>query len=87
MIEVYDFYATWCNPCKAMLPIMNNIAKEYSDKIKLTKLDVDNREDVATKYQVFSVPTIVILKDKVEVDRIVGLTSKANIIKILGKYW
>lgn len=78
-----DFYADWCGPCKMLSPIIDEIAEENSD-IKVVKVNVDDSQDLAMKYQVMSIPTLVVIKNGEEVNRSVGLIDKAqgaNLIK------
>ena len=80
---IVDFYADWCTPCKMMSPIINKIAEE-NEEIKVGKLNVDNAQDVAIKYNVMSIPTIIIFKNGIEFKRFVGVTSKGNILNALN---
>ena len=73
-----DFYADWCGPCKMMGPVVEEIAEEHSD-VKVVKINVDNAEDIAIKYQIMSIPTLVVVKDGQEVNRSIGLISKEKI--------
>lgn len=86
MVELLDFYADWCGPCKIMKPIMEELEKEMGDKVKITKIDVDQKQDEASKYGVMSIPTYIILKDSEEKDRFIGATSKENVIQKLKPY-
>ena len=83
MVELLDFYADWCGPCKIMEPIMEELEKEMGDKVKITKIDVDQKQGEASKYGVMSIPTYIILKDSKEVDRFIGATSKENVVQKL----
>lgn len=78
-----DFYADWCGPCKMMSPIIDKIAEENTN-IKVGKLNVDEAQDIAVKYNVMSIPTIIIYKDGIEYKRFVGVTSKSNILNALN---
>ncbi len=71
-----DFFAEWCGPCKMQAPIIDELEKEYKGKAKIYKLDVDKAQETASKYQVMSIPTIVIFKDGKEVERLMGLQQK-----------
>jgi thioredoxin 1 len=71
-----DFFAPWCPPCRVLLPILEELAKEYEGKIKFTKLNVEDAPEIAEEYQVFSVPTLIIFKEGKEIERIVGLDKK-----------
>lgn len=79
-----DFYADWCGPCKMMGPVVEEIAEEHSD-VKVVKIDVDNAEDIAIKYQIMSIPTLVVVKDGQEVNRSIGLKSKEKIEELIEK--
>ena len=81
-VVLVDFYATWCGPCKTVAPILEEIAKE-DRKIKIVKVDVDESEDISADYNVMYIPTLVIIKDGEEVDRIVGAAKKAEIQKMI----
>lgn len=75
-----DFYADWCGPCRAMSPIIDEIAEELSDNIKVGKINVDENQDIAINYGVMSIPTIVIIKNKEVVKTFVGVTDKQKIL-------
>ena len=77
-----DFYAEWCGPCKAYSPIVESVASE-NEEIKVVKIDVDNAQDIAMKYQVMSIPTTVIIKNGQEVNRAVGMMSKSDLIEMV----
>jgi thioredoxin 1 len=74
-----DFWAEWCGPCRAVSPIVDEIAKEYQGKLKVMKVNVDDNQSTAMKYQVMSIPTILFLKNGQEVDKIVGALPKSSI--------
>lgn len=76
---IIDFYADWCGPCKMMSPIIDEIAEE-NENVKVGKLNVDEAQDIAVKYNVMSIPTIIIFKNGKEDKRFVGVTSKGNIL-------
>ena len=60
---VVDFFATWCGPCRMMAPVIEELAEEYDGKVKIGKLDVDENSDIAARYGVMSIPTIILFKD------------------------
>ncbi len=74
-----DFYADWCGPCKMMAPIVDQIAEEYNGKVKVGKLNVDDSNDIAGKYQVMSIPTFLVFKDGEVAEKVVGGVSKAEL--------
>ena len=80
-----DFWAAWCGPCKAIAPIIDEIAVEYEGKIKVGKVDVDKNQNTAMKYGVRSIPTLLIMKSGEVVNQIVGAVPKENITDILDK--
>ncbi len=75
---VIDCYADWCAPCRILSPIFEEISKEVKN-VKFFKLDVDENSEIASKYSILSIPTILLIKNGKEVDRIIGLTSKENL--------
>ena len=77
-----DFYADWCGPCKAYSPIVEAVASENED-IKVVKINVDNAQEIAYKYQVMSIPTTVVIKNGQEVNRAVGMMSKSDLIEMV----
>ena len=79
---VIDFYADWCGPCKLYAPIVEEVASENQD-IKVVKINVDEAQDIAMNYQVMSIPTTVIIKEGKEVNRAVGMISKADLLSMI----
>ena len=77
-----DFYATWCEPCKILSPIVEEIAKERDD-IKVVKIDIDEEFEIADTYRIFSIPTLVVIENGVEIERVVGVVSKEEIENML----
>lgn len=86
MVELLDFYADWCGPCVAMKPVIEELEKEMADTVKITKIDVDQKQEEASKYGVMSIPTYVILKDGKEVDRFIGANSKEDVVSKLNAH-
>ena len=77
-----DFWAVWC-PCKAIAPVIDEIASEYAGKVKVGKVDVDQNQNIAMKYGVRSIPTLLVMKGGEVVNQIVGAVPKGNITEIL----
>tara|TARA_B100000242_G_scaffold257218_1_gene200988 strand:- start:2452 stop:2778 length:327 start_codon:yes stop_codon:yes gene_type:complete len=80
-----DFWAVWCGPCKAIAPVLEEVASEYAGKIKVGKVDVDKNQNTAMKYGVRSIPTLLLMKDGEVVNQLVGAVPKSNITNILDQ--
>jgi len=76
-----DLWAEWCGPCKAISPIIEDLANEYNGKIKVGKLDVDNNQQTAIKYGVRSIPTLLVFKNGKVNDMIIGAVPRAQIVQ------
>jgi thioredoxin 1 len=79
-----DFYAEWCQPCKIQSPILQEIAREMNNKVKIIKIDVDKNQEIAFKYQVQSVPTLMLFKNGSVHWRQAGLIQKGNLIALIN---
>lgn len=80
---VVDFWATWCGACKMLEPVLEEVSNELHGKAKFLKISVDEAPDIARKFRVTSIPTVIIFKNGSVVQNIVGFTPKDEIIKIL----
>ena len=81
-----DFWAVWCGPCKVLSPIVEEIGKELEGKLKVGKVDVDNNNELATKYAVMSIPTLKFFKGGKLVGEMIGAAPKQTIMDELKKY-
>ena len=76
---VIDFWAEWCGPCRAVAPIVEELAEEYADKVNIGKCDVDSCDDITAAYRVRNIPTLVFIKGGEIVDKHVGAINKADL--------
>jgi len=80
-----DFWALWCGPCKAIAPIVEEIANDYSGKVKVGKMDVDRNNQVAMRYGIRSIPTLLVFNNGEVVDQVIGNVGKESIESMLNK--
>lgn len=78
-----DFWASWCGPCRMMSPVIDEIAEEMKDEVKVCKINIDEEQNLAVKYNVMSIPTFIVFKNGTEVDRSVGVQDKSEIIGMI----
>ncbi|MBI6120400.1 thioredoxin [Salegentibacter maritimus] len=79
-----DFHATWCGPCKTLAPILKEVKAELGDTVKIVKIDVDKNQELAGKYQVRGVPTMILFKNGQQLWRQSGVLQKADIIEVIN---
>ena len=79
-----DFFATWCGPCKMLAPVIAELAEKYEGKVKVGKVNVDEENELAMKYQILSIPTLVLFKDGKIINIKVGLSSKSEIENMIN---
>ena len=82
---VVDFWAPWCGPCRAIGPIVEELATQYQDKVKFTKCNVDDNPVTPSKFGVRAIPTLIFVKDGAVVESITGMTAKAKIDEVIKK--
>ena len=85
-LAMVDFWATWCGPCKMVGPVLEKMSNDYEGRVKFAKLDIDTAESLAMKYNVFSVPSMLVFKNGEEAGRIVGALPPSEISKKLDEY-
>ncbi len=80
-----DFWAPWCGPCKAIAPVINELAAEYAGRVKMYKMNVDESPVTPGKYGIRAIPTLILFKGGKVVDQIVGAVGKTQLIALIGK--
>lgn len=80
-----DFWASWCNPCKTVAPVIEELAAEYTDRAVIGKVNIDDQGELSSKFRIMSIPTIVLFKGGQPVDKIVGARPKSDYAKLLDK--
>ena len=81
-----DFWAEWCGPCRAVAPVLDEIANEQADKLTILKLDIDENQRVASQFNVMSIPTMILFKDGQPVKQIIGAKPKPALMRDLAPY-
>ena len=82
-VTLVDFSAAWCGPCRAMAPIIEEVAQHFQNKAVIAKIDIDAEQKTAAEYQVTSIPTVILFKDGKEVNRLVGLRDAEGVIEFV----
>lgn len=81
-----DFWAPWCGPCRMIAPVIDQIADDYKDNLKVVKVNTDKNPTTATKYGILSIPTVMLFIDGKKVDTVVGAVPKVTLLNTLQKY-
>jgi thioredoxin 1 len=83
---IVDFWAEWCGPCKMIAPILEEISVEHEGKVRIAKLNVDDNPDAARRYDVMSIPTLIVFQDGQPVKRMVGAKGKGQLLQELAEF-
>ena len=83
---VVDFWAEWCGPCKMIAPILDEIAAEHAGKVRVAKLNVDDNPDIARRFDVMSIPTLIVFKDGQPAKRMIGAKGKGQLLQELDEF-
>ncbi|WP_338832905.1 Thioredoxin 1 [Moorella humiferrea] len=81
-----DFWAVWCGPCRMIAPLVEELAEEYKDRMKVGKLNVDEYQGLAAEYGIMSIPTLLLFKNGQVVTRLVGYQAKDKLVQVIEKY-
>lgn len=83
---VVDFWAQWCGPCRAVAPIMDELAEAFDGKVRIAKVNVDDEGELAAKFRVMSIPTVMIFKGGQSVEKVIGARSKEEFSQVIQKH-
>lgn len=86
LLVLVDFWATWCAPCQMIVPSLEYLAQNYKDKMKITKLNVDENPKTASQYGIMSIPTLLLFKDGALKETIVGALPQEKVVEIVSKH-
>jgi len=78
-----DFWASWCGPCRMMSPVIEKIAEEMGEKLKVCKVNVDENHELAEKYEIMTIPAFIVIKNGAEAGRTIGVQPKEDILKLI----
>ena len=85
-LTLVDFYATWCGPCKAMHPVLEQLKAQAGDRVRIIKLDVDRARSVAEQYGIMAVPTLILFREGKVLWRQSGAMPRADLMNVIGQY-
>ncbi|MEG0145548.1 MAG: thioredoxin [Clostridia bacterium] len=85
-VALVDFWAPWCGPCRMVTPLIEQLADEYAGRALVGKVNIDDEQSAAVAYHVASIPTLVVFKDGVEQERVVGARGKEALAELIDRY-
>lgn len=85
-VVLVDFWATWCGPCRMLMPVIEEVAAEAEGKFAVLKVDVDENEQLAMRYKIMTIPTLMVFKNGVAEDKSIGVVPKTAIMNMVEKY-
>jgi len=85
-VAVVEFGATWCPPCKVLMPMLGELAEEYGDAVSIASVDCDESPELAAAFGIMSMPTVIVFRDGVPVDKLVGLRPKSTYRNVIDRY-
>lgn len=85
-LVLVDFWATWCAPCRAIAPVLEELAAEYADRVKIVKVDVDTNPESAARFGIRSIPTLFVFKNGEKVETVIGGRPKSELNALLDKH-
>jgi thioredoxin 1 len=83
---VVDFWAEWCGPCRMVAPVLEELASEHQDRIRIAKLNVDDAPEIARRYEIMSIPTLLVFKDGVLKKRLIGAKGKGQLLNEFAEF-
>lgn len=84
-LTVVDFWSPWCGPCKMMAPVMEKLEEQFGDRIKFVKMNVDGNQEIAQRYKVMSIPSLVLFRDGKAVEKVTGVYPEAKLAHYLNR--
>lgn len=85
-LVLVDFWAPWCGPCKALAPLLDELAEDYAGQARVAKVNADDNKGASEQFSVRGLPTLILFQDGVEKERVLGLVSKSRLATLLDKY-